>query len=98
MATMKTTTVKIPLYGHGLENVGSLDHEPEVTGAFAAETVTGNDGIEYAVFTVSDPADGSYPSEWAGTYRIKVSRLKSALRAIPDGSDDPETYCPDIFA
>lgn len=98
MATMKTATVKIPLFGHGLETVGSIDHEPVVSGAFAAETVTGNDGIEYAVFTVSDPADGSYPSEWAGTYRIRVSRLKSALRAIPDGSGDPEIYYPDIFA
>ena len=95
MATMKTSTVTIPLFGHGLECAGSMQLEPKVTGAFAAETVTGNDGIEYAVFTVSDPANGVYPSQWAGTYRISVNRLKSALRAI---SEHPETYNPDIFA
>ena len=98
MATMKTATVTIPLFGHGLENVGSIQHEPDVTGAFTAETVTGNDGVEYAVFTVSDPVNGSYPSSWAGQYRISVSRLKSMLRAIPDGAGDPEIYNPDIFA
>lgn len=95
MATMKTNTVSIPLLGHGLETVGNLDHEPVVVGNFAAETVNGNDGKEYAVFTV---AEGNYPSEWVGTYRIWVSRLRAALRAIPDGSGDPEVYNPDIFA
>ena len=98
MATMKTSAVTIPLFGHGLESVGNLAHEPRVDGSFAADTVTGNDGAEYAVFTVTDPADGHYPSEWAGTYRISVSRLKAGLRAIPDGADDPEVYNPDIFA
>ena len=95
MATMKTSTVTIPLFGHGLESVGNLAHNPVVTGAFAADTVTGNDGVEYAVFTV---AEGNYPSEWVGTYRISISRLKAGLRCIPDGSGDPEIYNPDIFA
>lgn len=95
MATMKTTTVTIPLFGHGLEAVGNLAHEPRVTGAFAADTVTGNDGVEYAVFTV---AEGNYPSEWVGVYRINVERLKAGLRAIPDGVDDPAVYDPDVFA
>ena len=92
---MKTNTVTIPLFGHGLESVGNLAHDPVVTGAFAADTVTGNDGVEYAVFTV---AEGNYPSEWVGTYRISVSRLKAGLRAIPDGTGDPVVYNPDIFA
>lgn len=93
--TMKTSTVTIPLFGHGLEAVGSMEHEPCVTGAFSADTVTGNDGVEYAVFTV---AEGGYPSEWVGAYRISVDRLKAGLRSIPDGKDDPETYYPDVFA
>ena len=97
---MKTNTVTIPLFGHGLESVGNLAHDPVVTGAFAADTVTGmtvtgNDGVEYAVFTV---AEGNYLSEWVGTYRISVSRLKAGLRAIPDGTGDPVVYNPDIFA
>lgn len=77
MATMKTTPVSIPLYGHGVETVGSIDHEPIVTGTFAEETVTGEDGKEYAVFTVAD----SYPvhsSIWAGTFRISVDRLTAS--------------------
>lgn len=93
--TMKTSTVSIPLFGHGLESAGNLAHEPVVTGNFAADIATGNDGIEYAVFTV---AEGNYPSEWVGVYRISVSRLKAGLRCIPDGPEDPETYNPDIFA
>lgn len=95
MATMKTSTVSIPLFGHGLEDVGNLAHDPVVTGAFAADTVTGNDGVEYAVFTV---AEGNYPSEWVGVYRIAVSRLQAGLRCIPDGADDPVVYNPDVFA
>ena len=98
MATMKTSTVTIPLFGHGLESAGNMAHNPEVTGAFSADTVTGNDGIEYAVFTVSDPSGGSYPSEWAGEYRISVDRLKTGLKSLPDGKEDPVTYYPDIFA
>ena len=98
MATMKTSTVSLPLFGHGLESAGSLSADPVVSGAFAADTVTGNDGKEYAVFTVSDPADGSYPSEWAGSYRISVDRLTAALRTLPDGKADPVVYSPDIFA
>lgn len=97
MATMKTTTVTIPLFGHALECVGSMKNEPRVTGSFSAETVTGNDGVEYAVFTVSDPETGSYPSEWAGTYRISVSRLKAGLRCIPNGINDPVVFNPDVF-
>lgn len=76
MATMKTSTVSVPLYGHGLECVGSIDHEPHVTGAFSAETTTGSDGVEYAVFTVSDTAPNL--PQWAGTYRIRVDRLRAA--------------------
>ena len=45
MATMKTTTVTIPLFGHGLEVVGNLARDPRVTGNFSAETVIGNDGV-----------------------------------------------------
>lgn len=77
MATMKTDTVKIPLYGHGLENVGSIHHEPYVNGAFEADTVTGDDGKEYALFTVADEYPAA-PSVWAGTYRISVDRLVAA--------------------
>ena len=98
MATMKTTTVTIPLLGHALENVGSMTNEPCVKGSFSADTVTGNDGTEYAVFTVTDPENGAYPSEWAGQYRISVDRLKTAFRSLPDGKDDPEVYSPDVFA
>lgn len=82
--SLKTGTVTIPLYGHGLENVGSVDAEPMVTGSFAADPVTGNDGKEYAVFTIADPQNGEYPSLWAGTYRISLSRL--------------EAYAPEVFA
>ena len=98
MATMKTSTVSIPLFGHGLESQGTIAHDPVVTGAFAADTVTGNDGKEYAVFTVTDPENGAYPSEWAGSYRIRIDRLQAGLRALPDGKDDAVTYSPDIFA
>lgn len=76
--TFKTTSVTIPLYGHGLETVGNIDHEPMVTGTFAADPVTGNDGTVFGIFTVPDPTNGTdYPSQWAGTYRISVDRLKS---------------------
>lgn len=63
----------------------------KVPGTFAAETVRGNDGKDYAVFTVGDPENGSYPSSWAGTYRIDVIQLKSMLRGT-DGC-----YHPDVF-
>lgn len=79
----KTSPVTIPLYGHGLECVGSIAHEPRVNGTFAADPVTGNDGNIFGVFTVTDPEDGRYPSGWAGTYRISASRLRS--------------YGPDVF-
>ena len=61
--TFKTTPVTIPLYGHGLETVGSIDHEPIVTGTFAADPVTGNDGTIFGVFTVPDPTNGKEPTE-----------------------------------
>lgn len=77
MATMKTTPVSIPLYGHGVETVGNIDHEPIVNGTFAAETITGEDGNEYALFTVSDEYPAA-PSIWAGVYRISVERLAAA--------------------
>lgn len=77
MATMKTTPVSIPLYGHGVETVGNIDHEPHVKGTFAAATVTGEDGKEYALFTVADEYPAA-PSIWAGTYRISVDRLAAA--------------------
>ena len=73
-----TTPVNIPLFGHGLECVGSISNEPHVTGTFAEDPVTGNDGQDYAVFTVSDPEDKSFPSAWAGVYRINTSRLAVA--------------------
>lgn len=76
MATMKTSSVSIHLYGHGVETVGNIDHEPLVTGTFAAETVTGEDGKEYALFTVADEYPAA-PSSWAGTYRISVERLEA---------------------
>lgn len=71
---MTTSTVKIHLYGHGLEVVGSLSNEPEVIGTFDADVVTGSDGAKYAVFTIADGTPG-IPSSWAGTYRIDVNRL-----------------------
>ena len=82
--TFKTDSVNIPLYGHGLECVGNIVHEPHVTGTFAADPVTGEDGNVYGVFTVQDSADKSYPSLWAGTYRINASRLRA--------------YAPSVFA
>jgi len=77
MANMRTDRVTIPLYGHGVETVGSIDHEPLVNGTFAANTVTGEDGKEYALFTIADEYPAA-PSIWAGTYRISVSRLVGA--------------------
>ena len=74
----KTSPVTIPLYGHGLECVGSIDHEPRVNGTFAADPVTGNDGNIFGIFTIADPAGAEYPSSWAGTYRISASRLRSS--------------------
>ena len=71
---MTTSTVKIHLYGHGLEVVGNLSSEPEVIGTFAEDVVTGSDGAKYAVFTITDDTPG-IPSSWAGTYRIDVNRL-----------------------
>lgn len=71
---MTTSTVKIHLYGHGLEVVGSLSSEPEVIGTFAEDVVTGSDGAKYALFTIADGTPG-IPSSWAGTYRIDVNRL-----------------------
>lgn len=76
MSKMNTTPVTLPLYGHGLECVGSIDHEPTVTGSFAADTITGADGAEYALFTVAD-AYPAAPSIYAGTYRISVDRLRA---------------------
>lgn len=75
--TMKTATVSIPLFGHGLESVGNICQEPTVTGNFAADVVTGADGGKYAVFTVTDNYPGA-PSAWAGTYRISVNRIAAA--------------------
>ena len=75
--TMKTTPVTIPLYGHGLECDGGICVEPIVTGTFTADTVTGSDGKEYALFTLSDTAPVA-PSLWAGTYRLNVGRLAAA--------------------
>ena len=90
---MKTSSVTIPLYGHGLETVGSIDHEPTVTGTFAADTVTGEDGNEYAVFTVGDGYPAT-PSIWAGAYRISVDRLLAACEDVfapdPEPEPDPE--------
>lgn len=74
MSKMKTTPVTLPLYGHGLECVGSISAEPPVTGSFAEETIIGGDGKEYALFTVGDTFPNQ-PSGWAGTYRISVDRL-----------------------
>jgi hypothetical protein len=79
-----TTPVTIPLMGHGLESCGNLAHNPRVKGTFAADPITGNDGKIYGVFTAIDPDDKAYPSEWAGTYRIDVDRLKCAV--APDYS------------
>ena len=74
---LKTEPVTISLHGHGLECVGNYAPEPLVTGSFAADPVTGNDGNEYALFTIADPQNGEYPSHWAGTYRISISYLKA---------------------
>ena len=80
--TFKTTPVTIPLYGHGLECSGNVAIEPQVSGAFAADPVTGNDGEVFGAFTVSDPEDKSFPSLWAGTYRISASRLKAEIPSV----------------
>lgn len=60
--TFKTSAVTIPLYGHGLECDGSIAHEPQVTGTFAADPVTGNDGTVFGVFTITDPSRESVDS------------------------------------
>lgn len=78
MATMKTDAVTIPLYGHGLECSGTMAIEPIVTGTFDADTITGSDGKEYAIFTIPAPENKDFPDLWAGEYRIDVSRLASA--------------------
>lgn len=70
----KTEPVYIPLYGHGLESIGNIDHEPTVCGTFQAEPVTGKDGIQYAIFEIEDNYP-DWPSNHAGTYRISVDRL-----------------------
>ena len=84
--TFKTTTVTIPLYGHGLESAGNVAIEPRVPGVFTADPVTGNDGEVFGVFTISDPTAESgalpYPSAWAGTYRISASRLKAEVPSV----------------
>lgn len=72
----KTSPVTIHLYGHGLECVGSIANEPKVSGTFAADPVTGNDGNIFGVFTVPDPTGAEYPSLWAGTYRVNADRLR----------------------
>lgn len=74
---LKTEPITIFLYGHGLECVGNINPEPLVKGSFEADPIIGNDGNEYAVFTIADPQNGEYPSLWAGTYRINLSRLKA---------------------
>jgi hypothetical protein len=80
MSKMNTNPVTLPLYGHGLECVGNIAHEPPVTGSFAEDTITGADGVEYALFTVADPYPAA-PSIYAGTYRLRVDRLRAALGA-----------------
>lgn len=80
--TFTTATVNIPLYGHGLEDVGNIAHEPHVVGSFAADPVTGNDGVKYGVFTITDSETGAYPSAWAGTYRINADRLKAEVPQV----------------
>lgn len=72
----KTSPVTIHLYGHGLAAVGSITPEPKVSGTFAADPVTGNDGEIFGVFTIADPEGGEYPSGWAGTYRVNAERLR----------------------
>lgn len=74
---LKTEPVRTILWGHGLECVGSVQHYPIVTGTFAADPVTGSDGAQYAVFTIPEPENGSYPALWAGTYRMPVSALQA---------------------
>lgn len=75
--TMKSDPFTIPLFGHGLETLGSINNEPTVKGVFATDVITGNDGKKYALFTVADEYP-AFPSEWAGTYRINVDRLAAA--------------------
>lgn len=89
MSTFNTNPVKIPLLGHGLEIVGMMTPCPEVTGTFDRKPVTGKDGKEYAVFTVQD--NGETPSDWAGTYRINLQRLKNALTDV-SGQLNPEIF------
>ena len=68
-----TNLVEIPVIGHGLEMLGNILHEPHAKGRLAADTVTGTDGAEYALFTIID--DGTQPAKWAGTYRLDLKRL-----------------------
>ena len=97
MATkLKTDSVKIHLLNHGLMCCGNIAHNPEVIGTFDEDPVTGNDGNEYAVFTIADSEDGSHPSGWAGTYRVSVSALAAhclpVFTTFPDGYEAPRTH------
>ena len=77
--------MEIPLLGHGLQMpAGSIALEINVKGTLAADTETGTDGREYAVFTIAD--DGTQPAGWAGTYRIDLARLIQATTNL-------EGYC-----
>lgn len=68
-----TKQIKVPLLGHGLALLGNIIEEPLVIGCLSADTVTGADGEEYALFTIAD--DGTQPAGWAGTYRMNLQRL-----------------------
>lgn len=76
MARMKTENTSIDLFGHGLQFAGNVDIEPRVSGHFEAETVTGRDGREYALFVVPDEVEAcGHFSGNAGTYRVDCARL-----------------------
>ena len=87
MATkLNTTKMQIPLFGHGLNSAGLLTWEPNVLGVFEEDPVIGNDGREYAVFTVAD--EDKNQSQWAGVYRISVFRLAADIPRVFTSLED----------
>ena len=76
-----THPIKVHLYGFQLlDDCGRYYREPSIMGTFERHPVTGLDKKEYALFTVPDSK--TYPSRWAGTYRISIEKLKAHVPCV----------------
>ena len=86
------TNYTILLLGHYFD--GYQGGHVSVHGYFAADTVevTGeySGEKEYAVFTVDEPTNGEYPHAFVGTYRIGMSALREAYKALLFPEPEPE--------